>query len=192
MSRKFFALKPAYIIVSGDPSTNVNTVIKVVNDTFNAMRAHGRNPVIFGVEGNICSDIARAIAEAQNVPVRMGSVSELIHDISSRNLRKDHVQMVLFQTPEYAGSQEALDLLYGCRQFNGTLRMYSVFHDIWLNCRWNVDWVVDFNNRFLRTLGSWSMDDNAKRSLFRERMLYLQKYPASKLYKQDKRERVYA
>lgn len=181
MPKKFYCSNPAYIIVSGDENTPVADIQKAIKGTFAAMRKKGRNPVLVNVNDNACSVAAKAVADEQKTPVVTGDVATVVKELDGKRLNKENIQMILFQTPEYAGSEEALALLYGCRQFNGTLRMWSVFHAQWMNCVWSKDWVPDYNNRFLKTLNSYSMSEEEKRELFAKRIRYIQKYPT--LYK---------
>lgn len=182
MSKKFIASNPVYCVVAGANNAAISDIEKAVRGTFAAARKMGRNPVLVGVNDNAVSIAAQAVAEDQKVPIMFGTVADITKDLDGRRLRKDHIQVILFQTPEYAGSDEAYELLCGCRQFHGTLRMYSVFHGAWLGSKWNKAWVREFNDRFLNTLNSYSMSAEDKKALFAERMLKIQKYPTNALF----------
>ena len=180
--REFIASKPMYILMVGAIDTPAADIEKATKQMFASARKHGRNPVLVGITDNAVSATAKAIADEQHVPSLFGSVDDVIKDLDSRRLCKENIQVVIFQTPEYAGSEEALNILYGCRQVDGTLRMWSNFHAAWLNSQWNIPWVREFNNKFLRTLNSYSLENEEKSALFAQRMMYLQRFPVYALF----------
>lgn len=182
MSKSFIVSNPCYCVVAGSATTSVADIEKAIRGTFAAVRKMGRNPVLVGITNNAVSEVAQTIADEQRVPTMFGTTADITKNLDGRRLRKDHIQVIMFQDPDWAGTDEAYDILCGCRQFGGTLRMWSNFHSAWLGSAWNKDWVKDFNNRFLKTLNSYSMSRDAQKKLFSERMVKIQKYPTPALF----------
>lgn len=179
--RQFVCSNPTYILVAGDENTLPEDITSMVKGVSASVRKKGRNPVVVGVEGTTVFETASKVAEEIHAHAMCGTVADIIKDIDSRNLRKDHVQVCFLYTPEYAGSEEHLSLLYGVKQFNGTLRCWSNFHHQYTNCKWSAPWVPKYFEKNLVTLNSYSMSEEAKRALFAKRVAYLQKYRS--LYK---------
>ncbi len=181
MSKKFYCSNPTYIVILGDPDTHHRMIHDALGGLVKSIKNGGRKPVFFTVESPF-SDYIKKLGEVNHIPTRIGSdVAELMSDLDGRRLNPEHKLTIMFQTPEYAGSDEALQALYCTRAIKANLHMFSNFHHQWLNCSRSADWVRKFNNGFLKTLNCWSMSEDEKKQLFSKRIRYLYKYAPDKL-----------